>query len=160
MTEKSTDLITTKLQSVEKSEKENSEFTKGVIKLCALACNNVASDDFDIIEAKHKAQNGLKAFGATGGLQETLIAQMLSIHQLQQQAVALVNGARHPGNIQYLTNVAVKLANCFTQQVNTLSRLQGNSSQKITVEHVDVHSGGQAIVGNITGGTPTNMEKI
>ncbi len=43
------------------------------------------------------------------------------------------------------------LTNCFTQQVGVLAKLQGIAGQKIVVEHVDVHSGGQAIVGNIHG---------
>ncbi|KTD31197.1 hypothetical protein Lmor_2804 [Legionella moravica] len=49
------------------------------------------------------------------------------------------------------TNAIVKLANCFVQQTNILAKLQGVGGQKIIVERVDVHQGGQAIVGNIQG---------
>ena len=38
------------------------------------------------------------------------------------------------------------------QQANTLAKLQGVGGQKIIIERVDVHQGGQAIVGNIQGG--------
>lgn len=38
------------------------------------------------------------------------------------------------------------------QQATLLAKLQGGIGQKIIVEHVDVHQGGQAIVGNIQGG--------
>lgn len=44
------------------------------------------------------------------------------------------------------------------QQANLLAKLQGLGSQKITVERIEVHQGGQAIVGNIQGGR-SNKEK-
>lgn len=56
-------------------------------------------------------------------------------------------------NLKYYTNTAIKLANTFSQQANLLHKLQGNSNQKMTVERVHVHDGGQAIVGNVQGDT-------
>lgn len=40
-----------------------------------------------------------------------------------------------------------KLARTFTSQVEALNRHRGKGQQKVTVEHVHVHSGGQAVVG-------------
>jgi hypothetical protein len=37
-------------------------------------------------------------------------------------------------------------------QVEALQRYRGKGQQKVTVEHVHVHSGGQAIVGALQGG--------
>ena len=53
---------------------------------------------------------------------------------------------------QYFTNATVKLANCFVQQANMLAKLQGAGLQKIIVERVEVHQGGQAVVGNVQSG--------
>jgi hypothetical protein len=39
---------------------------------------------------------------------------------------------------------------------NALAKLQGVGGQKIVVERVDVHQGGQAVVGNIQGGKGGN----
>jgi len=50
-------------------------------------------------------------------------------------------------------NLAVKLLRTYTAQPEALQRYRGNGQQKATVEHVHVHSGGQAIVGAVTGGT-------
>jgi hypothetical protein len=36
--------------------------------------------------------------------------------------------------------------------LEALDRYRGTGQQKVTVEHVHVHSGGQAIVGAVTGG--------
>ena len=46
-----------------------------------------------------------------------------------------------------------KLARTFTTQVEALKRYRSRGQQTITVEHVTVNAGGQAIVGNVeTGG--------
>ena len=46
-----------------------------------------------------------------------------------------------------------KLARTFAMQVEALKRYRSGGQQKMTVEHVHVHEGGQAIVGNVeTGG--------
>ncbi|MBT4688816.1 MAG: hypothetical protein HOB72_12045, partial [Rhodospirillaceae bacterium] len=45
-----------------------------------------------------------------------------------------------------------KLARTFTAQMEALNRYRGKGQQKMTVEHVHVHEGGQAIVGNVTKG--------
>ncbi|TQE98087.1 MAG: hypothetical protein FKY71_15680 [Spiribacter salinus] len=46
-----------------------------------------------------------------------------------------------------------KLARTFTTQMDALKRYRTGGQQKVTVEHVTVNSGGQAIVGAVqTGG--------
>lgn len=152
MTEKSNDMTKLNMQDVTAVE-----FKKSIVKLNALA--SIFKTGTDLSIAKRASENGLQALGVQNGIQEMLAAQMLSIHQLQQQAIALAHGSKHIENIRYFTNTAVKLANCFTQQANALNRLQGNGCQKIVVEHVDVHSGGQAIVGNINEGSPIGKVK-
>ena len=41
------------------------------------------------------------------------------------------------------------LARTFTTQMEALNRYRGKGQQKMTVEHVHVHKGGQAIVGAV-----------
>ncbi len=43
---------------------------------------------------------------------------------------------------------AAKLMSIFTKQLETLNRNRGKGQQKMTIEHVNVESGGQAMVGN------------
>jgi hypothetical protein len=131
-------------------------FKNSIVRLNA--ASSIFKDGVEITEAEQVSRGGLNALNAEGGLQEMLVAQMLSIHQLQQQAISFANSAQQIENIRYFMNTAIKLANCFTQQANTLSRLQGNGNQKITVKHVEVHDGGQAVVGNIKS-TSTNKVK-
>ena len=46
-------------------------------------------------------------------------------------------------------NSANKLSRTYSTLVETLNRHRGKGQQKMTVEHVHVHEGGQAIVGNV-----------
>ena len=57
-------------------------------------------------------------------------------------------------------NLAVKLLRTFAAQTEALQRYRGKGQQKVTVEHVHVHTGGQAIVGSLsqTGGGRDNDE--
>ena len=43
----------------------------------------------------------------------------------------------------------MKLLRTFAAQVEALQRYRGKGQQKVTVEHVHVHAGGQAVVGTI-----------
>ncbi|HLB41991.1 MAG TPA: hypothetical protein VJN02_03890 [Gammaproteobacteria bacterium] len=106
-----------------------------------------------------ETEHDLKALSAEGGLQEMLAAQMLAIHRLQQRSIAAANICHDVNTAQYFTNTAIKLSNCFTQQAALLAKLQGAGGQEIVVEHVEVHHGGQAVVGNINGGLPAGKEK-
>ena len=47
-------------------------------------------------------------------------------------------------------NSANKLTRTYTMQMEALNRYRGKGQQKMTVEHVHINSGGQAIIGNVT----------
>ena len=54
-------------------------------------------------------------------------------------------------------NCATKLLRVYQETTRALEKYRGRTDQKITVEHVHVNAGGQAIVGNVnTGGFPKN----
>ena len=47
---------------------------------------------------------------------------------------------------------AARLMKLYAEQLAALDKHRGKGQQKVTVEHVHVHSGGQAIVGNVESG--------
>ncbi|MEX1313819.1 MAG: hypothetical protein AB1Z38_06570 [Desulfotignum sp.] len=71
-----------------------------------------------------------------------------------------LDGNRGRSDIQdSLTNRYVKLMRLFNQQLEALDKHRRGGNQKMTVEHVHVHEGGQAIVGNINQGGGGKDEK-
>jgi len=141
------------------NNRDNSKFINEVINDAALACSDIRNEKFDIIQARESSLDGLECLGVDDGLQTMLASQMISIHKLQQTSMVFANSIRDFKAQQYYTNAAIKLSNAFTQQATLLAKLQGMASQKITVERVDVHNGGQAIVGNINSSTPNKDKK-
>jgi hypothetical protein len=56
-------------------------------------------------------------------------------------------------------NQATKLTRTFTTQMEALNRHRGKGQQNMTVEHVHVHDGGQAIVSSVTQGGRGDTKK-
>jgi hypothetical protein len=97
----------------------------------------------------------IKELGPEDVTQSMLAAQTIACHNA---AMKFMRGALLPGQPSEFvdSNIgrASKLMNIFTAQVELMQKLKGKGSeQKVTVKHVHVYPGGQAIVGTITGGT-------
>jgi hypothetical protein len=103
---------------------------------------------------------GLIGIAPKDELEGMLATQMLVIHNAAMECfrrAAIENQTPH-GRYQNL-NFANKLSRSYALHMETLNKHRGNGQQKVTVEHVHVHQGGQAIVGNVTtGGLPQNLK--
>jgi hypothetical protein len=55
--------------------------------------------------------------------------------------------SQNPEGVTENVNRATKLLRTFTAQVETLNKYRTKGQQKVTVEHVQVNAGGQAVVG-------------
>ena len=85
------------------------------------------------------------------GLEALLAVQMVGVHSLAMKflGIAAVEGQTSAG-IELSTNRADRLLRTFATQVETLKKYRSKGEQHCTVEHVHVHSGGQAVVGAVT----------
>lgn len=82
-----------------------------------------------------------------------LAVQMAATHQLAMTALARTANSNTAKSVEAYTNLATKMLRTYTTQLEALAKLRRGGSQKVTVEHVHVYEGGQAIVGNVdTGG--------
>jgi hypothetical protein len=80
-----------------------------------------------------------------------LAAQMVTMHNVAMECMrkVLIDGQTLPGG-QFFMNASIRLMRAYASHVETLDKRRGGGQQKVTVEHVHVHQGGQAIVGNVT----------
>lgn len=86
------------------------------------------------------------------GLEGMLAVQMVSAHRVAMTLLAQgTNGAKSIELADFCLRNAERLIRLFAIQVDALGRLRGKgpSEQKVTVQHVHVHDGGQAVVGNV-----------
>jgi len=101
-----------------------------------------------------------KQFGATAAalmgiapkdeLEGMLAAQLIAAHNAAMECYrrAMIGEQTFEGRSENLTQ-ANKLSRTYATLLEALNRHRGKGQQKVTVEHVHVHAGGQAIVGAV-----------
>jgi hypothetical protein len=128
----------------------------GAETLVVLSLGAIMSDSD--AEAAKKADDLLAMMGELkpqDGFEGIMISQMIMVHK---QAMAILGQANLEGNRnrrdiqESLISRYVKLMRLYTQQLEALDKHRRGGNQKMTVEHVHVHEGGQAIVGNVNQG--------
>lgn len=84
-----------------------------------------------------------------------LAVQMIATHHATMDCFRIVAQNGHIDIINQMSSCANKLSRTFMMQMEALNRYRGKGQQKMTVEHVHINSGGQAIIGNVTKNAPS-----
>jgi len=98
-----------------------------------------------------RATSFLGELGPRNMLEALLVVQMLGVHEAATAFLrqATAEGQTVDGADRTVLR-ATRLMRLFNEQLVALAKLRGKASQqKVTVEHVHVHEGGQAIVGAV-----------
>lgn len=106
---------------------------------------------------------GLAGIGPRDELEGMMAAQLLAAHNATMECYrrAMIGEQTFEGRRENL-NQANKLSRTWATLLDTLNKHRGKGQQKVTVEHVHVHAGGQAVVGTIErpgGGGQTETEE-
>jgi hypothetical protein len=81
-----------------------------------------------------------------------LAAQMAAVHMATMTSAGRLAAAEFVPQHDSAERAFNKLTRTFTTQMEALKRYRTGGEQKVTVQHVTVAEGGQAIVGNVTQG--------
>jgi len=93
------------------------------------------------------------------GIEEILVAQMLALHNATMDDLAHARATRDLETAFACRNSANRSSRTVAVLAETLLKIRGKSTQqKVTVEHVHVHAGGQAIVGSVRGRGRPNVK--
>ncbi len=89
-----------------------------------------------------------------------LATQMVATHNAAMECLfrAMIPEISIQGRDQSLKH-ATKLLSIFSRQIEVLNKHRGKGQQKMTIEHVNVESGGQAMVGHIEAGKADGAPK-
>ena len=92
----------------------------------------------------------LKGIAPKDELEGMMAAQLIAAHNAAMECLrrAMIDEQTFEGRSENLAQ-ANKLSRTFATLLETLNRHRGKGQQKVTVEHVHVHEGGQAIVGSV-----------
>lgn len=85
-------------------------------------------------------------------IEEMLATQMLALHNASLDCTRRAYLADFEDVRRDNLNMGCKASRAFVALVEALDRHRRGGEQKVTVEHVHVHAGGQAIVGAVTAG--------
>lgn len=114
------------------------------------------SDEGDPAQTKRKvsrffsAMAGLKPQDPFEGL---LISQMVTTYEASMDCFRMaVSNKKFPEVFFKLQNQGVKLMRLYCQQLESLDKHRRKGKQSMTIEHVHVQSGGQAVIGNVSQG--------
>jgi len=108
-----------------------------------IAVTNTPTEDWDTISAL------LCSIDPRNALEACLAIQLVGVHY---QTVALLSKAAKCDFLdtkEHYLKVAVKLSKHYVGQVEALKRLRSKGEQRMVVEHVNIHSGAQAVVGQL-----------
>jgi hypothetical protein len=81
-----------------------------------------------------------------------LLTQIFSSHVLAMEFASRSVTYKDPDIAERNAGRACRLMRTFAEHLETLNRIRGKGQQKVTVEHVHVHNGGQAVIAPIVVG--------
>jgi hypothetical protein len=123
------------------------------------------SDQKEYGQQINAALVGLIGISPKDELEGMMAAQLIAAHCAAMECYrrAMLGEQTFEGRRENLSQ-ANKLSRTYATLLEALNRHRGKAQQKVTVEHVHVHSGGQAIVGAVTnagrGGTATPIGEL
>jgi hypothetical protein len=101
----------------------------------------------------HRAVELYESLQPGDGAEGMLALQMVGTHDA---ALACLRRAAQPSHtfaeLEIALKHAHKLMTLYARQLAALNKHRGKGQQKVTVEYVNVESGGQAVVGNVEAG--------
>jgi len=83
-------------------------------------------------------------------IEAMLAAQMAAVHMATMTSARRLSRAEIIQQQESAERTFNKLARTFTAQMEALKRYRTGGEQKVTVQHVTVNEGGQAVVGHVS----------
>jgi hypothetical protein len=116
------------------------------------------------LDAVAMALDAAESIQAENSLEKMLAHQMAIAHEASMRMMDRALSYEHskPGDqieACRCINAAVRLMSSFQEGLLTLQRMRTGGNQTMTVQHVSVQSGGQAVIGNVQAGPTHDARK-
>ncbi len=125
---------------------KSKQFGEMILNQLASSCH-VGEEIVEVIQCVHGNIAGIAPKDSIEGM---LATQMIATHYAAMRYFSRAAKPSSQETHQLNISSANKLTRSYTAQMEALNRYRGKGQQKMTVEHVHVHSGGQAIVGTVS----------
>ena len=102
------------------------------------------------VNASHSVFTGMKP---KDSIEAMMITQMIALHEMALLASERALLTEQPDEfVEQNVNRATKLCRSYASLVESFNKYRTKGQQKITVQHVNVNDGGQAVIGDINQG--------
>jgi hypothetical protein len=125
------------------------DFVNGLLNQLANAGSHGPKIDEDALNFMVSVIKGIKP---RDQVESMLAAQMAAVHMATMRIARSFAHVEHVAQFDSNQKALNTLARTFASQMEALKRYRSGGEQKITVNHVSVSDGGQAIVGHVTHG--------
>lgn len=139
---------------------EHPELAQSLLRHCMKALRaNEASDEYPANDERMFMVSIVHEMKPRDAFERMLAVQVAATH------VAAIRSAKWLGNAETVDQVKAhysgysKLTRAYTAQMEALRKHRNGGKQTVTVQHVNVADGGQAIVGNVDTGGRSAHEK-
>ncbi len=133
----------------------STEFGRDIIKKTISAILEKSSSVDELEAQANTTVAAMMELAPQDAIEGMLISQMVAIYGHAMECLRLATSDSIKSSreaFQTLYNQSAKLMRTYILQMEALKKHRTGGKQKMTVEHVHVHKGGQAIVGSINRG--------
>ena len=134
---------------------KSSAFAEALLEACA----NVSGSKEGLERDKSKALAIVAEIAPQEGIEAMLATQMAAVHVTAMRQSRLLATSETIPQFDAHEKAFNKLMRTFTAQMEALRKYRHGGKQTVTVQHVNVEDGGQAIVGNVEAGGRGRHEK-
>ena len=125
---------------------DDKRLSVGLLSQAIVAVGPSEEGTYDLITAI------IEDFAPRDSVERLMAVQMAATHTSVMAVCTKMNAVESLQAYEVYERSFNKLARTFTAQVEALRKHRNGGRSKVTVEHVTVNEGGQAIVGNVEGG--------
>jgi hypothetical protein len=136
---------------------EHDQMANGLLRHCfkVLGASEV-SDEYSGNDERLFMVNAISDIAPRDGPERLLAVQMVATHTALVRSAGFLARAGTVDQVKAHYSGFNKLARTYTAQMEALRKHRNGGKQTVTVQHVNVENGGQAVVGNVqTGGGGT-----
>lgn len=124
--------------------------TEALLAQCfRILADKEASDEFAANDERAFMLSIIQDLKPRDAIERMLAVQMVATHVATIRSGRWLAQSKHTRQTQAHCTGYNKLIRSFAAQVETLRKYRNGGEQKVTVQHVNVSDGGQAIVGNV-----------
>lgn len=127
----------------------SADFLASLIEQLEGATRPMGSQEFGQGTHLNASLAAIDAMEPANEMEAMLLAQMAATHAMAMDMLTQARQTQRADHTATYGSLAMKLMRTYAVQVETLAKLRRRGEQTVRVEHVHVHAGGQAIVGNV-----------